>query len=464
MHIRDAQSIYCIGIGGIGLSGLSRLLVAHGKDVRGSDIRASDTTAYLEEHEIAVHLQQDGSGIRDYDGTIDMVVYSGAIPEDHPERQAATEAGIPQIEYYAALGHIAEEYQTVIGISGTHGKTTTTALVGLSLQAAGLDPTVLVGSFVPQFEPALKHGSNVRIGSREWLVIEVDEYQEHMMHVRPNMVVLTNLEADHLDYYDSMEHIRSSFQSYLNQLPEGAQLIVNAHDHELSQLDYPSEPIRFALSDDQDVDADLRAHSLSIAHGMQTFRVGDKEYRLALPGDFNVLNSMAAVALTRIIDEVTPSAVQYALSNFRGAWRRFQILGRYNDGVIITDYAHHPTAVRSTIAAAKSLYEGQRVVAVFQPHQRARTESLFDDFVTCMDEADIRIVQEIYDVVGRESAEDALSSAAIVKAMKERDIEARFTSSAKATRKALDTVMQPDDIVLIMGAGDIYDLAQSLVS
>lgn len=445
--LQDAQKIYFAGIGGIGMSALAQLLHADGKQVSGSDRAESAVTEMLTEKGIEVGFVQDGSELTE----ADILIYTAALPEDHPERERASELGIPELNYFQALGQYMEQFEYAVAISGTHGKTTTTAMLANILVEAGLNPTVVVGSIMKEY------GSNARVGGKKYIVVEACEYQEHMLQLRPNMIVLTNVEADHLDYYTDEDHIVSAFEEYVALLPEDGVLVKNVDDERIRTLTSPVREVTYGTS----YAADHEASMITVENAKQTFLCYPTEFRLKIPGEFNVSNALAAIAAARTL-EVEDMDIALALGSFTGVWRRFQLLDTYKGAMVVSDYAHHPTAVRKTITAAREFYPDRRIFAVFQPHQRARTQLLFDEFVTAFQSADIAIIQEIYDVAGREEDQYASVSSRQLVAAVEGPQEVMFSENAEETRSLIDQQIQPTDLLLIMGAGDIYKLAENL--
>ncbi|MCW1930670.1 MAG: UDP-N-acetylmuramate--L-alanine ligase [Candidatus Kerfeldbacteria bacterium] len=446
-NLSAAQHIYFSGIGGIGMSALAQLLASEGKKISGSDIARSEMIERLELQGISVGLTQDGSGIR---AGIDLCIFTSAVPPTHPERQACERLGIPTLSYFEAVGEYAKEFENVIAISGTHGKSTTTALIGLILAEAGFNPTVIVGTVVSEFH------SNARKGAKTYLVVEACEYKEHMMNIHPSMIVLTNIEADHLDYYRDLEHITQTFQKYIDGLPKNGTLFKNVDDQESVDLSTDARTVTYGSTRQ----CEYRATNIAVNGKTQTFSVAGENYSLHIPGKFNVYNATAAIAVSSTLD-ITQSTIDSVLKKFRGVWRRFEVVGDYHGATVISDYAHHPTAVHSTIKAARQFYPGKRVVVVFQPHQRDRTMKLFDGFTQSFSEADLVIIQEIYDVAGREGGEQ-ISSRDLVKAVEKVGKYAFYTRDVAHTRQEIDELIEKDDVVLIMGAGDIYHLAQAL--
>lgn len=448
MNIDTIGTIYFSGIGGIGMSALAQLMLHEGKTVSGSDIAKSQVTEKLELHGIHIEYTQDGTAIPE---KTNLFIYSDAIPTNHPERVAATKAGIAQLSYFEAVGQYMQQFDYAIAVSGTHGKTTTTALIANMLVNAGFDPTVIVGSVVKELK------SNARAGSKKMIVVEACEHNEHMLKLKPDMIVLTNIEADHLDYYRDLDHIASVFQKYVNHLPPNGVLIKNSDDSECRELGFDGTVISYGI----DHVADIMATHIHSSKKQQYFTVGKTEFALKIPGAFNVYNALSTVAVGQQLG-VDEAVIKKTLHAFTGVWRRFEVIGEYKGATVISDYAHHPTAIHSTIKGAREFYPDRRIVVVFQPHTHSRTEKLFDDFVASLSEADYAIVQEVYDVAGREDTA-SVSSEQLVEHISEKGKYAVYTNEVAATRVALDRAVEKNDVILIMGAGDIYKLAEELI-
>lgn len=430
------------------MSGLAQLMHHDGAHVHGSDISPNAITKKLQDIGIQLNFAQDGSGVTD---DIDLVVYSSAVPVDNPERAKAAQLSIPQQSYFEAVGEYAKQFTHVIAVSGTHGKSTTTAMLGTIFAEAGFDPTVLVGSIVGKFE------NNVLHGSKNFFIVEACEYREHMKKIPATTIVLTNIEADHLDYYTDQAHIERAFQEYVNALPSHGHLVKNSDDSATQNIRTTVESMTYGIH----TQAQQQAKNILTDNGRQFFSIGDAQYTLKIPGKFNVANALAASTAAKMYGVPEDTIIQ-ALSDYEGIWRRFQQLGEYKEATVISDYAHHPTAVAATITAAKEFFPGRRVIAIFQPHQRSRTEKLFDQFTQAFDEADSIIIQEIYDVAGREEAGSEISSKDIVEVLQGRDLTAVYTKDAEETQHEIDHLMTPGDVLLIMGAGDVYQLAEDI--
>lgn len=454
MDFTNARSIYCIGIGGAGVSGLARIAKMHGQRVTGSDAVDSSVVKALRAEGIPVAVPQAATNVP---LDADVYVYSDAVPPTNPERALIHELGLDHktLSYFKAVGEIMKVYRQRIAVSGTHGKTTTTAMLTLVLEEAGVDPTAIVGSVMKALQ------SNVRVGnSQAMFVVEACEYRAHMLELHPTTIILTNIEEDHLDYYRNLEHIQMTFQDYINRLPRDGVFIRNADDSESQALDYDGATVTFGIAEP----ADYMATNI-VKHGhQQTFQVGSDTYTIHVPGDFNVYNALAVIATCRH-QAIPAKTIQAGLDRFTGTWRRFELVGAYRGAEVISDYAHHPTALRSTLKAAREWYPDRRIVIVFQPHQHNRTRHLFEKFVAAFDTADLIIVQEIYDVAGREeTADQTVTSRDLVTNIEARGKMVLYSPHQQKTKQLLAEHIEANDVVLIVGAGDIYTLAEDLCS
>lgn len=458
--ISQIKKVHLIGIGGIGISALAKFFLAHGAQVSGSDVSPSFITYDLERMGAKIFDKQAPSNVP---ADAELVVYSDAIQHHNPERLAAAKYEIPRLSYFEALGEVSLEYPKTIAVSGNKGKTTTTAMLAHILEAAKLDPTAVVGSYVNDWK------SNFRAGQSEFFIVEGDEWREHMSLLHPWAIVLTNIEADHLDYYGTFENEIIAFQKYVSKLPQKGLYFFNADDPVSVRLKRPkARPVSFGIKNK----ADLMASERKIEKGFQSFILeykGTKLGRFILkqPGEFNVYNSLAAAAVS-LEAGVSADIIRNALASFTGTWRRFQVTGEYNGGTIISDYAHHPTAVKAVIQAAKEFYPGHRLLVAFQPHHHHRTISLFNDFVQSFDGADWLLLSEIYKVTGREEGKDNISCVKLLEAVKERDAKTGvkrglvFTPDLDDATRVLKKEIKKGDVVLILGAGDIYKICDQL--
>jgi UDP-N-acetylmuramate--alanine ligase len=373
------------------------------------------------------------------------------------------------MSYFDFVGEFSRDRWTV-AVSGTNGKSTTTALLGLMLEAGDLEPTVIVGSKVASFPD-----KNLRLGRGEHFVIEACEHNANMLKLFPQMIVLTNVEEDHLDFYRDLAHIRDTFQRYLDKLPPDGTVVLNADDHvSFAELKPTTSFVTYGM----DNPADYVARDLKAGGGKQTFSIlrtiGHEEslgeFEIKVPGKFNVMNALAAATAAFELG-VSADVVRRVLAEFPGIWRRFERVGLRGDALIISDYGHHPTAIRQTLEGARDFFVGQRIVLCFQPHQRNRTRKLFGEFVASFDGADALVLCEVFDVTGREEAEDAgVSSKQLAEAVRERDEthgktrEVSYASSPEDAKTTLEGMVRPGDVVIVMGAGDIYTIAPRLAT
>ncbi len=471
MNLKEAQRIHCVGIGGIGISAIAKLLVVWGKKVSGSDAVHSEIVHEARMAGIRIMLGHNASN----GGDAEVIIYSEAVPANNPERRAARERGILELSGAEALAQLTEG-KRLIAIAGTNGKSTTTALLGLLLEAGGFDPTVIVGSKVKNFPLG-----NVRVGSSDWFVLEADEYQAKFLNLKPEIAVVTNIEEDHLDFYRDLDHIRETFGKFLERVEKNGKIFLNGDDvvsmsdlaHDRRGADTPLEArgaggsyVIYGF----DGAADYAAHDLEVREGRQWFRVVHKgkhigDFSLRVPGKFNVSNALAAMSVALELG-VGVDVCQAVLESFTGIWRRFEIVGEREGALIISDYGHHPTAIRETLAGARSFYPDRRLVLVFQPHHHHRTKALFHDFVKSFAGADVLVLPEIYAVRGREKSTDEVSSQDLVAAVRKEGTppEVYYGGTLEETERLVTTLIKKGDVAIFMGAGNIDSLTRHMIS
>lgn len=434
--------IHFIGIGGIGVSALARYYLEKGYEVSGSDLVSSEITDALREK--GAKLLIGKHKVKNLPKSADLVVYSPAVLPHNPEILFAKKSGIKMQSYPQALGELTKKHFT-IAVSGTHGKSTTTAMIGLILIKAGFDPTVIVGTKLKEFS-----NSNCRVGKSKFLVIEADEWQASFLNYWPKIIVLTNIEREHLDYYKNLKNILKTYKEYIEHLPKNGVLIANEDDKNTLQIleKYP-----------------LFTHSTgrTRVYSLKREKKDAKTLRkiLKIPGEHNVYNGLASLSVARILK--IPDKLSFkALSEYKGSWRRFEIKKKVIDGkqiTVVSDYAHHPTEIRATLEAAKEKYPRKRIWCVYQPHQYQRTYYLFNDFVKVFKKTPIErvIITDIYDVAGREEGDikKKVNSEKLVKAIKKKNViylpEEKILDYLKENMSQLQ-------VLIIMGAGDIYKL------
>lgn len=451
--------IHLVGIGGIGLSAIARVLHGWGYAVSGSDRQPTVLTRALAAEGITVYA---GHRAEQVVGA-DLVVASSAVPEDNPEVVEAKRRGLPVIKREQFLGELTAN-KTTIAVAGTHGKTTTSAMIAWILVEAGLDPTFVVGGVLQNL------GTNARAGQGPHFVIEADEYDRTFLGLQPEVAVITILEHDHPDCYPTFRQMRAAFARFVQRLVSGGLLVVCGEDEEALRL--AGEGLRLA-GEEPDLGRRVETYGLDQAwdwraQGVQlgshaAFEVwhGEKQLgtcALQVPGRHNVLNALAALAASAEVG-VDFGTAAAALTRYRGTERRFQVKGQAGEITVVDDYAHHPTEIRVTLAAARLKYPGRPLWAVFQPHTYSRTAALLEDFALCFDQADHVLVTGIY--AARERNVQGISGAELVARISHAD--ARYVEGlAEAADILLDEV-RPANVVLTLGAGDVHLVGERLL-
>ena len=442
MNFGDIKNIHFVGIGGIGMSGIAEILSSSGVSVSGCDARPSSATDLLARRGVSVSI---GHSPEHLEG-VDLVVVTAAVKGEHPEIDAARRRGIRIMTRAEALGAVTDPKRT-IGVSGTHGKTTTSAMISVVLEEAGLDPTVLVGGMVQNLQ------TNAKSGAGDFLVVEADEYARTFHHLHPEVAVVTNVEADHLEYYGSFEAILEAFRIFLANVKPGGVVIACVDDPNVARV-VPSGSITYGLSEG----ANVRAVNLAFEERGTRFEVpGLGHFKLFVPGAHNVRNALAAIAVARHLG-VPAAKITAGLAKFLGVDRRFQILGDYLGAIVVDDYAHHPTEIRATLTAARSGYPDRRIVAIFQPHLFSRTRDFAKEFGEAMTIADVPIVTPIY--AAREQPVDGMSARIITDSVP--GIEFLDRSNSEIVNE-MRRRLGPKDLFITMGAGDVHEIAEELV-
>jgi UDP-N-acetylmuramate--alanine ligase len=435
--------IHLVGIGGFGLSAIARVLLGKGYRVSGSDQEANQLTAELATAGAVIHIGHKGGQVKG----ADIVLISSAIPDKNPEVAAARAARIPVLKRADFLGMLMTGTHGV-AIAGTHGKTTTTGLIAQILVAAELDPTVIVGGILPAL------GSNGRAGQGQHFVIEADEYDHMFLGLRPQTAVITNVEHDHPDLFPTAEDYRQAFRDFIALLPPGGRLVVCADDAGASALAQETtgpgvSVVTYGLGK-----ADWQAVDLRVNQSGGTDFLAQKGAeivglaRLRIPGEHNVRNALAAIAVTTTLG-VDFSVIRQVLAEF-GVGRRFQVVGEVGDVTVVDDYAHHPTEIQATLAAARQRFPGRRIWAVWQPHTFSRTRLLLPEFATSFVNADRVVLLDIYG--SRETNNLGIDAQAVLKAI-EHPAAHHAGGMEDATLYIMDRV-RPSDVVLTLTAGD----------
>jgi len=429
-----SNGVHFIGIGGIGVSALARYYLKKSHKITGSDLVSSEITQTLKKLGARIFIGKHK--VRNLPKDVDLVVYSPAVTPTNPEFKEAKRKKIKTLSYPQALGELTKKHYT-IAVSGTHGKSTTTCMVGLLLAKAGFDPTVIVGTKIKEFG-----GTNCRVGKSQYLVIEADEHMASFLNYWPKIIVLTTIEADHLDYYKNFKNYISTFKKYIEHLSKDGVLVINKDDKNIRQLTVNrKKKTKYYLLKQPEADKLKKV--------------------LKIPGEHNISNALAALSVARILK--IPDKVSFkALSKYKGCWRRFEIL-KTKPFILISDYGHHPTEIKVTLKAAREKYPKRKIWCIFQPHQYQRTYYLFKDFVKVLSEApvDKLIITDIYDVAGREEKEikEKVNSKKIVKAINKPSV---IYLPKDEIVDYLKKNLKGGEVLIIMGAGDIYRLNEKL--
>ena len=420
------KNVHFIGIGGIGMSALAQHFKDMGVEVSGSDRVASPVTELLEEKGIHVSIGHEATNVSE---AVDTVIYSDAVPVDNSERVRAGELGITLYSYFAMLGEVSKDKYT-IAVAGTHGKTTTTGMLAKILHDSGADETAIVGSIVKDFQSNYLHGDS------NLFVVEACEYKDHLLELSPKVLVVTNLEWDHTDYFPSLTSLQETFRKAMTRVPADGFIIADPQNPNIASL-------------------------LASAKATVIDYTKEPSYDLRLPGEFNQANARAAAAAARTaLPQITSESIAASLQEFQGTWRRFEYKGKTAKGVdVYDDYAHHPTAVQVTLEALRAQTKGKIFVA-FHPHLYSRTRDLLDEFATAFKSADSVFIAPIY--AAREVDDGTISSEILAKRITENGTPAEALSFEEI-QKAFETTPGPGDVIITMGAGDIYKVADALV-
>lgn len=448
-YLRPGVRVHMAGIGGVSMCALAEVLQGMGLRVQGSDMADSGTVKHLRSVGIPVAIGHSAENLQN----CDLVIRTAAIHDGNPEIAGAIARGIPVYERAQGWGAIMQAYRNAVCVSGTHGKTTTTSMTTHIFMAAQKDPTVMIGGTLPLL------GKGYRVGRGDTIILESCEYCNSFLNFFPTVAVILNVAADHLDFFKDLGDIEQSFRRFAGLTPRDGFIIANGDDagarETLSGLDRKVH--WFSVKDH---DADIFADNVAFFDGFGCFDVmaeGKRYAHVALhvPGKHNVSNALAAAAAAYVLG-IDGRAVEEGLSAFTGAERRFQYKGEYNGARIYDDYAHHPDELHALLDMARSLPH-ERLVCAFQPHTYTRTKALFDDFVRELRTVDVAVLAEIY--AAREKNDVGVSS---------RDLCARIPGSAycatlKETAETLKHIIRPGDLVLTVGAGDIYRVGDMLV-
>lgn len=460
------RKFYFVGIKGTGMAALAELFTLDGAVVSGSDV--ADTFFTQNSLDLRHITYSNGFNPVNVPGDVDAVIYSAAYsPDSHPELQRARELKLPLIGYTEALGAYSRLYKSV-GVSGVHGKTTTTAMLGIILRAFGFPHRLLTGSLVPDFgnSAVLNLGGN-------WFVAETCEYRRHFLNFSAQNILLTSIEEDHQDYYPDLQSIEAAFLEYVSRLPRGGCLVYCANDPNVVSLVQNMKSFRsdlfFKAYGIDDTGMDWVAHQIQQEKGLLRFKVGSlpTQFELSVPGKHNVANACGALAMASemYLQEFQrlPSESQYQeaarqLSNFKSTYRRSQVLGERNGVLVMDDYAHHPTAIRKTLEGIKAFYQPHRLVVSFMSHTYSRTQALLEDFAQAFQVADVIMFHKIY-ASARESNQTGISGRILAERAQKYQDQVYYFEEFDDAIPFLKDYLRPGDLLLTMGAGDNWKLA-----
>jgi UDP-N-acetylmuramate--alanine ligase len=453
---RRIQHVHFVGIGGIGMSGIAEVLCNLGFRVSGSDLKSSYATERLEKMGVGFTEGHRAENV----GDVDVVVRSTAVREDNPEVLEARRRSIPVIPRAEMLAELMRLKPHTVAVAGSHGKTTTTSMVAAVLGRAELDPTVVVGGVVGAF------GSNARLGKSDLMVVEADESDRSFLMLTPTIAVVTNIDREHMDYYDDMNDVRDCFKDFVNKVPfYGAAVLCLDDPHVQAVIpDVKRRRVTYGLS----AQADISAHGIRFNHGFgSSFTVwrgseviGDVSLRV--PGLHNVYNSLAAIAVGFEL-EVSFTIIAEALATFTNADRRFQFKGEEAGVLIVDDYGHHPTEIKATLAAAKIGANGRRIVVLFQPHRFSRTKDQMEEFARSFNNADVLFVADIY--AASEDPIEGVTSEVLTEAVKRYGHKnAHYIGALDGAADILRAQAREGDMVVTLGAGPVYRAGEQLLT
>jgi UDP-N-acetylmuramate--alanine ligase len=452
---RRIKRVHFVGAGGIGMSGLAELLANQGYAISGSDLREGPTVERLRSLGITVAIGHDAANV----GAADVVVYSSAVRPTNPELLEAERRHLPVIPRAEMLAEVMR-LRDGIAVAGSHGKTTTTSLIAHVLDAAGLDPTVIVGGRV--LSPG-RAPSTARLGEGDLVVAEADESDGSFLRLAPVMAVITNIDPEHLDHYGSYEAVKQAFALFANRIPFWGAAVL-CHDHPGVQAILPQmtrRTITYGTTSQADwVASDLAPDGLGLRFQVRRGSELLGSARTRLPGRHNVLNALATLAVASELDVSFDGAAD-ALDSFLGIERRFESKGEVGGVRVVDDYAHHPAEIRATLEAARSVHEG-RIVVAFQPHRYTRTRDLWDDFITAFNEADVLLLSEIY--AASEHKIPGVEASELVRAIRAHGHrDAHFVADLEVVLDTLARRAAPGDLILTLGAGSVASLGTRLV-
>ena len=446
------HKIHFVGIGGIGMSGIAEVLINLGYQVSGSDLRESGITQRLAGLGGTIAYGHRAENLAE----VDVVVTSTAVDRKNPEVQEALRRKIPVIPRAEMLAELMR-MKYGVAIAGTHGKTTTTSMVATVLSHGGIDPTVVIGGRLDSI------GSNAKLGQGKFLVAEADESDGSFLKLSPTIAVVTNVDADHMDFYSDLDEIRATFVDFINKVPFYGLVVLCLDDENLQGMipRVGKRLMTYGLTSQADFQASDIRHEADRTGFLVHFR-GEPLGRLniRMPGRHNVLNALAAVAVGMELD-LPFATIAEGFQDFGGVGRRFEIKGEHNGIMVVDDYGHHPVEIKATLSAARGGWN-RRVVAVFQPHRYSRTQALFEDFTKAFYQADHIVVMDVY-AAGEEPIAEVSAEKLAAGISGHGHRSCRYTGDADKTLEHLAETVQPGDIVITLGAGNVWQVGEALL-
>jgi UDP-N-acetylmuramate--alanine ligase len=449
----NIKRIHFVGIGGVSMSGIAEILHTRGFIIQGSDRSPGSITEHLKSIGVTVF---EGHNENNITNSIDLIVYTVAVKNDNPELAAGRSKNIQIVDRAFILGEIMKGYRYPICVSGIHGKTTTTSMMSQVLLDGGYDPTISVGGFFKSIN------GNFRVGSNDFFVNESCEYFDSFLKFYPYIGIILNIEEDHLDYFKDLNQIEDSFNKFVKLVNKNGAIVISNNIKNLNKILQGATAKIITFGNEG---ADYSYDNLEYNDfGYSSFDILNNgrylcHVELSVPGFHNVLNALAVFASSEYLGVPTATAL-IGIKNFAGTNRRFQLKGHFNGAAIIDDYAHHPTEIKSTINGIKNI-KYNKLFVVFQPHTYTRTKLLFDDFVTAFDGVDTIIVTDIY--AAREVDSKEIHSKDLVKALENRGLHAIYIDNFDSCAKFLCNICSPNDLLITMGAGDVYKVGDKLL-
>jgi len=472
INLEKINKIYFAGIGGIGTSAIAKFMLQNNKQVIGSELVESEIVDGLRKLGIKIFIGQKAENITK---DIDLFVYSPALPFDHIERKTARKLKIKEISYSEILGLLSKNYNT-IAICGTHGKSTTTAITGLIFEYGKKDPNVIVGSKLKQWD------GNMRLGKSNILIAEACEWKAHFLEISPKTILINNIELDHPDCYKSEKEMIDTFQKFVNKLKKDDLLIINNDSKQSKKIKTKAKIFTFGIKNISDLMA--KNIKIDVKNQKQIFDLYFKNYPISkiethLPGIINIYNILASLSISFNYN-VDINDAKKAILNFDGIWRRFDRIGYFDiknkfhlikninkidlkdKSLLISDYGHHPTAIKETLKAVKEFYPHKRIILAFQPHEHTRTKVLLKEYIKSFDNADLIIFEEIFTVPGRESKQEIsmINSKEVVEKIKRYNpkLKIKYAKDNEEVKSLIKSNLKKNDILIIMGAGNIYNI------